>query len=68
MPLAKGCLLCDDDLANESEDDPDIEQLNLVGNVVLSCDHVFHSMFLLLATSEEKFRDPPCIICASILS
>ena len=68
MPLEKSCLLCDGDLANEPEYDPDIERLNPAENAVLSCGHVFHSLCLLSSTSEEKSIDPPCIICASILS
>ncbi|KAK9029560.1 hypothetical protein V6N11_026673 [Hibiscus sabdariffa] len=35
---------------------------------VLSCGHAFHSQCLRLTIAEEKIRDPPCIICASILS
>ncbi|XWS16959.1 hypothetical protein CRYUN_Cryun33cG0026500 [Craigia yunnanensis] len=68
VPLEKSCLLCDGDLANEPEYDPDIERVNPAENAVLSCGHVFHSLCLLFSTSEEKSIDPPCIICASILS
>ncbi|XVE98623.1 hypothetical protein REPUB_Repub03eG0122400 [Reevesia pubescens] len=68
VPLESNCLLCDGDLANEPEYDADIDRLNPAENAVLSCGHVFHSLCLLYATSEEKSRDPPCIICYSILS
>ncbi|XP_022732501.1 proteoglycan 4-like isoform X2 [Durio zibethinus] len=68
VPLDRSCLLCDGDLANEPKYDPDLEHLKPAENAVLSCGHVFHSLCLMFATSEEKSRDPPCIICASILS
>ncbi|KAK6248188.1 hypothetical protein QUC31_019753 [Theobroma cacao] len=68
VPLGKSCLLCDGDLANKPVNSPDIERLNPSENAVLSCGHVYHSLCLQFVTSEEKSRDPPCIICASILS
>ncbi|XP_021277164.1 uncharacterized protein LOC110411363 [Herrania umbratica] len=68
VPLGKSCLLCDGDLASKPEHGLDIERLNPSENAVLSCGHVYHSQCLQFVTSEEKSRDPPCIICASILS
>ncbi|XVE71683.1 hypothetical protein DITRI_Ditri10aG0171000 [Diplodiscus trichospermus] len=68
VSLGRSCLLCDGDLANETEYNADVEHLNPAGNAVLSCGHAFHSLCLLYATPEEKSRDPPCVICASILS
>ncbi|GMI97579.1 hypothetical protein HRI_003427200 [Hibiscus trionum] len=68
VPLGMSCLLCEGDLANEPEYGPDREGHNPAGNAVLSCGHVFHSQCLRLTIAEEKCRDPPCIICASILS
>ncbi|KAL4283803.1 hypothetical protein GQ457_16G005110 [Hibiscus cannabinus] len=68
VPLGTSCLLCEGDLANEPEYGPDREGHNPAGNAVLPCGHVFHSQCLRLTVAEEKCRDPPCIICASILS
>lgn len=67
VPLEKSCLLCDGDLANEPEYYLDMASLNPAENAVLSCGHVFHSMCLRQTITEEKCRDPPCIICASSL-
>ncbi|OMP09510.1 Zinc finger, RING-type [Corchorus olitorius] len=63
------CHLCEGDIAEEAEYDPEIERVNpAVTAAVLSCGHVFHCHCLEYATPEDNSTDPPCMICISLSS
>ncbi|KAJ7979577.1 Zinc finger, RING-type protein [Quillaja saponaria] len=66
QPLGWTCQLCEKDLAY-SPIGVQSKYSFLPEVTVLPCGHAFHSTCLQLAIPEDQFRDPPCIICASLL-